>query len=350
MRAWLIRAGRAGERERWALSEGVTGGGFGDVPDLTGAQDRAAVFTAVTSGIEGVKEGRAKNFAAQLWALRNRIDIGDLVVMPLKSSPHLAIGRITGDYAYAADEADPTKRHRRTADWVAPEIPRTLVKQDLLYSLGAFSTICEVSRNDAAWRLAELMNDKPDPGARTPVAKTSAKPSDANDEASDTEQSDIEIETYARDQIRSKVIETYAGHRMADLVAAILEAGGYDCDVSPEGTDQGVDIIAGTGLLGLSDPKVVVQVKSEAGAVGLPVVQQLQGAISTHTADQGLLVAWGGITREARRYLSTQRFAIKVWDSSDVLDKLFAYYRELPADVRRDLPLKQVWTMAVESE
>jgi restriction system protein len=348
MRAWLVRAGRAGERERWALTEGWTGGGFGDVPNLTDAQDRAAVFAEITTGIEGIKEGRAKNFAAQLWALRSRISVGDLVVMPLKSSPHLAIGRIAGDYVYAQDEAEPTKRHRRKVDWVAPEIPRTLVKQDLLYSLGAFSTICEMARNDAAWRLNELMKDKPDPGARTAITRQPAK--QADDEASDTAQSDIEIETYARDQITSKVIENYAGHRMAELIAAILQAGDYDCEVSPEGTDQGVDIIAGTGLLGLSAPKVVVQVKSEAGAAGLPVVQQLQGAIATHNASQGLLVAWGGITRDARRYLSTQRFAIKVWDSNDVLDKLFAYYHRLPADVRRDLPLKQVWTVAVEAE
>lgn len=93
-----------------------------------------------------------------------------------------------------------------------------------------------------------------------------------------------------------------------------------------------------------------MQVKSEASAIGLPVVQQLQGTIATHDADHGLLVAWGGITREARRYLSTQRFAIKVWDSDDVLNRLFTYYNELPADVRRDLPLKQVWTIAAESE
>lgn len=348
MRAWLVRAGRAGERERWALTDGWTGGGFGDVPNLTNAQDRAEVFRLVTSGIDGIAEGRAKNFAAQLWALRSRISIGDIVVMPLKSSPHLAIGYITGDYMYADDEVEPTKRHRRKVDWAAPEIPRTLVKQDLLYSLGAFSTICEVARNDAAWRLSEIMREKPDPGARTVPAKQQAKQSD--DEATDTAQSDIEIETYARDQITSRVIENFAGHRMADLVAAVLEAGGYDCEVSPPGTDQGVDIIAGAGLLGLSDPKVVVQVKSEATAVGLSVVQQLQGAIATHNATQGLLVAWGGIGREAKRYLSTQRFAIKVWDSDDVLKKLFTHYADLPADIRRDLPLKQVWTIAAEAE
>src|SRR5262249_54468692 len=134
-----------------------------------------------------------------------------------------------------------------------------------------------------------------------------------------------------------------------ELIAAILEAEGYACEVSPEGTDQGVDIIAGTGVLGLSSPKVVVQVKSEAGAVGLPVVQQLQRAISTHRADHGLLVAWGGITREAKRYLSTQQFTIRVWDSADVLDGLFAHYHQLPAELTRDVPLKQIWTLAEET-
>ncbi|TDQ05836.1 restriction endonuclease [Labedaea rhizosphaerae] len=78
-------------------------------------------------------------------------------------------------------------------------------------------------------------------------------------------------------------------------------------------------------------------------------MQQLQGAMSTHAADHGLLVAWGGITKDAKRYLSTQRFAIKVWTSEDVLDGLFAHYHELPADIQRDVPLKQVWTLAEET-
>ncbi|XVV07941.1 restriction endonuclease [Actinosynnema sp. CA-248983] len=92
----------------------------------------------------------------------------------------------------------------------------------------------------------------------------------------------------------------------------------------------------------------MVQVKSEAGQVGLPVVQQLQGAMAAHGA-VGLLVAWGGITRQARQYLSTQRFAIKVWNSDNVLARVFRHYAALPADVRADLPLKQVWTLVEES-
>jgi restriction system protein len=32
--AWLIRAGKAGEREQWALKNGVSGGGFAEVDDI----------------------------------------------------------------------------------------------------------------------------------------------------------------------------------------------------------------------------------------------------------------------------------------------------------------------------
>lgn len=348
MHAWLVRAGKSGEREQWALENGCTGAGFGDIGDLTALSDREAVVDAVIHDVVGAQGGKVRNIAAQLWALRSRIKVDDLVVMPLKNSPHLALGRITGNYRYIAAEADPERRHRRPVDWVVTDVPRTLVKQDLLYSLGAFSTVCEISRNDAAWRLEQLSASKSDPGSRVATTK-SAKRDEQADDVTDADQNDIDVETYARDRITSRVIENFAGHRLADLVAAILQAGGYGCQVSPAGTDQGVDIIAGTGLLGLTSPKIVVQVKSEAGAVGLPIVQQLQGAISTHSADHGLLVAWGGITKEATRYLSTQRFTIRVWNSQDVLNGLFSCYDELPAAIQRDIPLKRIWTLAEET-
>ncbi|HWE90131.1 MAG TPA: restriction endonuclease [Pseudonocardiaceae bacterium] len=348
MHAWLVRAGKAGERERWAIDRGCTGAGFGEIRDLSDLTDRAGVLAAVAGDVPDAQRGAVRNFAAQLWALRDRMSVGDLVVMPLKNSPYLAIGRVTGDYQYASDETNAERRHRRSVEWVVTDVPRTLVKQDLLYSLGAFSTICEISPNDAAWRLGQLMAGKPDPGARA-NAGNSAKRLESTDEASDIGQSEIDVETYARDRITSRIIEQFAGHRLADLVAAILEADGYSCDVSPEGTDQGVDIIAGKGLLGLMSPKIVVQVKSEAGSVGSPVVQQLQGAIATHAADHGLLVAWGGVTKDATRYLSNQRFAMRVWDSRDVLDGLFDNYDRLPADIQRDVPLKRVWTLAEET-
>ncbi|MEU4767673.1 restriction endonuclease [Actinosynnema sp. NPDC023794] len=354
VQTWLVRAGKAGERERWALTTGHTGGGFGGVVDLSGAATRDAVLDEVLVAKPDAKDQAARNFTAQLWALRERISVGDLVVMPLKSSPHIAIGRVTGGYRYLGGELEPERRHVRPVEWLVTDLPRTVIKQDLLYSLGAFSTVCELSRNDAAWRLQQLLTDGRDPGSRTPMAsvktgrKSNGAGDDAVDDATDSAQLGVDVEQYAIDRIASRLIETFAGHRLADLTAAVLQADGFTCEVSPEGTDQGVDIIAGTGTLGLGEPRLVVQVKSEAGQVGLPVVQQLQGAMAAHGA-VGLLVAWGGITKQARQYLSTQRFAIKVWNSEDLLARVFQHYAALPADVRADLPLKQVWTLVEET-
>ena len=66
MRTWLVRAGKAGERERWALTTGHTGGGFGGVADLSGATTRDAVLDAVLVAKPDAKDQAARNITAQL--------------------------------------------------------------------------------------------------------------------------------------------------------------------------------------------------------------------------------------------------------------------------------------------
>ena len=347
--AWLIRAGKAGEREQWALRNGVSGGGFHEVADLTPADSREAVHATVAAGFQSAKPQTVQTFAAQLWALRGRIAEGDWVVMPLKASPTLAIGRITGPYEYR-DDADPSYRHVRPVEWVVTDIPRTAVKQDLLYTLGAFLTVCEVKRNDAAHRIAVIATTGTDPGARTPVAGAKPAPATSTDEeATDEDATQIDVEQYAFDRLSTHIIETFAGHKMQSLVAAVLEAEGFTCKVPPEGADQGVDVLAGTGPLGLDEPRLVVQVKSEAGAVGSPVVQQLLGAMHTHQTTQGLLVAWGGISRPAEQLLANQYFRVRVWSSKELLEAIFRTYDRLSEEIRSELPLKRIWTLVEEA-
>lgn len=350
-RAWLIRAGRSGEREQWALQSNVSGGGFWEVPDLTSAATRESLVDVVRAAFAGEKDGKIQNFAAQLWALRSTMEVGDLVVMPLKNKPALAIGEVIGGYAYRKDE-NPSLRHVRPVKWRVTDVPRTAVKQDLLYSLGAFLTICQVQRNDAVYRLERLAVSGSDPGARTASTQMTAVEAAAHleDAVVDEESSNIDVQQYALDRLTSTVIERYAGYKMQDLVAAVLEAEGYTCKVPAVGPDQGVDVLAGTGPLGLDDPRLVVQVKSEAGPVGSPVVQQLLGAMSHHQAQQGLLVAWGGLTKPAEALLSTQYFRVRVWTSQELLEAIFRNYQRLPEEIRSELPLKQVWTLVEEPE
>src|SRR5262249_34579691 len=150
----------------------------------------------------------------------------------------------------------------------------------------------------------------------------------------------IDLVEYAADRIRVFVGERFSGHGLARLVAEVLAADNYVCAVAPAGPDGGVDIVAGRGPLGLDAPKVVVQVKSGAGAVGAEVIQQLLGARATLQADQALLVAWGGITKQAKVQADSQRFILRVWDAEAFMAALLRVYPLLPEALRSDLPLR----------
>lgn len=67
------------------------------------------------------------------------------------------------------------------------------------------------------------------------------------------------------------------------------------------------------------------------------VVSQLHGVIATHGADQGLLVAWGGLTRQAQGALQNNKLRVRVWQAADVVDAVLSNYERLPAEIR-DLP------------
>ena len=81
-----------------------------------------------------------------MWRLLQDVAIGDLVVMPLKPPrAAIAIGRIIGEYRYRVDQP-PGFRHVRDTEWIATDVPRSAVQQDLLDSLGSQLTICRLVR------------------------------------------------------------------------------------------------------------------------------------------------------------------------------------------------------------
>ena len=127
-------------------------------------------------------------------------------------------------------------------------------------------------------------------------------------------------------------------------MTAILDADGYLCSMAPPGPDGGVDITAGGGPLGLDSPRVLAQVKT--GGADIGVVNRLQGVMATHGAEQGLLVAWNGLTKPARQQLSNQKLRVTVWEAADVVDVVLRNYDQLPEEIRSKLPLRRVWMLA----
>lgn len=349
MRAWLVRAGKYGQRETLALEQGLAVIGWDELSDLSHIQTRDDLTAALRAAYPNDSPKRLLNWQAQLWAFVHSIATDDLVVLPLKGNPAVAIGRVTGDYEYRRDLPSDA-RHTRRVQWQTTDLPRTAIHQDLLYSLGAFLTVCEVKRHDAVKRLTELAQHGKDlgwSGSAVPLATTSGG---STETPNDEEATSVDVQRYADDQINARIEQAFAGHDMAVLVEAILRAQGMVTWRSPEGPDGGVDVLSGAGPLGMDHPRIAVQVKSSPTPVGASVVRELQGVVSRLQADQGLLVAWGGLTQPADREIRQQFFRVRVWNAEDVRSELLDVYDRLPGDVRAKLPLKQVWVLATDDD
>lgn len=344
MTLWGIRSGKYGEREAFALESGLAVIGWEAVPDLGSVKDRDALRDLLEATYPDEKRKTLLNWESQIWPFYKGMASGELIVMPLKHRSAFAIGKIAGPYQYRmqGDEG----LHTRPVEWLR-EVPRDALAQDLRFSFGAFLTVFQVARNDAEARILALSEGRPDPflsATRTPQPASKAPSIDAS--AIEDPTSDIELSQIAEDAIRTRIGSVFKGHKLSTLVGAILETQGYRVVVSPPGADGGVDIVAGKGALGFEGPRLVVQVKSQDSPVDVSVLRELRGVMSQFKAEQGLLVAWGGVTKALAREAQRLFFEIRIWDAGEVVKALQHSYEHVSEELQSDLPLKRIWVLA----
>lgn len=334
---WLVRAGANGEQEDFALSNNVVVIGWEDVNDLSRFKTKDQLLKELKKVYDDLKPNTLKNWANQIWGFVDGIKKDDLVVLPLKSQSAIAVGKITGKYEYKAHNPEGVQ-HVRAVKWIKTDIPRSSFDQDLLYSMGAFLTVCRIQRNNAEARIKAVVNGKTPP--KTDVTK----------DLETDELSAPDLEQYAKDQIQNYISRHFKGHEFTRLIAAILEAQGYKIHVSPEGPDGGVDILAGTGPMGFDEPKIAVQVKSGDTPVGTDVMLGLQGAIHNFGATNGLLVSWSGFKQSVIRESRKAFFGIRLWDANKVVQAIQENYEKLSDSMQAALPLKRIWTLVPEQD
>jgi restriction system protein len=337
MTVWLVRAGSHGDQESLALEQSIACIGWSEIGDLTRYRSVDEVAAVLRERKPQDSDASIMNQSRQIHAFAHRIKKGDLIVLPLKTRSQIAFGRAEGAYQYRP-ELGSGASHARPVRWLRTDVPRTSVGQDLLYSLGAFLTVCQIRRHDAESRLEAVAAGKKDPGHEG-----------AGPEPEPDIDSHPDIEQLAQDQLLNHVLEKFKGHRMARLVEAVLQAEGFTTKLSPPGPDGGVDILAGRGTLGLEGPRLCVQVKSSETAADVTTLRTLQGSMSNFKAEQGLLVAWGGLNGPAERESRHSYFSVRVWDSASLLDAVFRNYSTLASDVKAELPLKRMWALVPES-
>lgn len=339
MALWIVRAGRKGEQEDSAIKNNVVAIGWNELPDLSSIKSKDELKTLYEQVYPGTKKMAEANKVGQIWSFINNIKVGDLVVLPLKQRPAIAIGRLKGPYQYRKDLGDDV-HHVRPVEWIKTDIPRTMFDQDILYSFGSLMTVCQIQRNNAEQRVLEVVKQ---PIVLMPKHKTEEQPYDI-----DIEQ--IDVEQAAQDQIRNFIDRKFKGHDLTRIVEAIPQSRGYTTQRANPGADGGVDILAGAGYMGFDNPRLCVQVKSLQSTVDVNVLRALQGAMNTFGAQQGLLVSWGGFTRSAIEESRRSFFNVRLWDSNDLLEAIFKNYNELPADLKAELPLKMIWGLVPEED
>jgi restriction system protein len=207
-------------------------------------------------------------------------------------------------------------------------------------------TVCRIQRNNAEFRVAEVMAGRPDPGfAETDETLPPAPEAEGASDAAAV----IDLAQAAHDDVVAYVRERFQGHDLARLVGAVLEADGFVVHVSPSGPDGGADILAGRGPLGLDSPTLCVQVKATDAPADVKVFRELVGTMDAFKAHQGLLVCWAGFNRALKQEARQQVFRVRLWDQSDLVNAVYRAYDRLSPELQSELPLKRVW-MRVREE
>lgn len=350
MAIWLIRAGKYGEHEDRFLSDNkiyLTWSGLQAV-DLSIAKDYDELKELIQFNYPGEPSRKIGNWSGQIWAFTLAMKDKDWVVMPKKGKGTIALAEIQSPYKYDSN-ADLDYRHYREVRWLNQDVPRGAFDQDLLYSMGAFLTVCEIKRNNAEARIRAMFKN----GFDSPIANitiTQLPPTtgkQAQNEAVEEveETGNFDIEQYTRDLIAKFIIQKFKGHGLARLVDAVLKAQGYTTYLSPEGPDKGIDILAAKGSLGFESPKICVQVKSGDVPSDRPELTQLIGAIQNSQAEKGLFVSWSGFKSSVYREVPAQFFKVRLWDANDLIEQILENYENLDQTIKSELPLKRIWTL-----
>ena len=132
MTAWVVRGGRDGEFEEEALNNGILTPGFGLRRDLSNmsADDMRRLLEQENPGTGAQTISK---WAGEIRSFIHDIKSSDLIIMPRKGQPTIAIGEVVGEYHYLPQYTQTV--HGRSVMWLNPEVPRDSLDSDLQKSI-----------------------------------------------------------------------------------------------------------------------------------------------------------------------------------------------------------------------
>ena len=74
------------------------------------------------------------------------------------------------------------------------------------------------------------------------------------------------------------------------------------------------------------------------------------GAVQKFRTNEGLFVSWSGYKSNAQKELAASFFKVRLWSQMELLEQLFANHDRFDDDLKAELPLKRIWTVAAQEK
>ena len=335
---WMVRAGRGGEFAARFLEKSIVAIGWGFIGDITAETPDAEIRRQMDEFYPQEKPGARASWAGAVRRFVKEVAIGDPVVTYDNESRLYHLGEIRSVSKRGSDDMDGGERWEfyRTVNW-RDETPRDSLLLDTRNNLSLRQTLFRVSPAASADLRRRASKAPAQPVAPDGEPQAAEPPPDMEADESDTLQEYID----KSDQFVEDAIAKLDWEQLQDLAAGILRAMGYKTAVASRGPDRGVDIFASPDGLGLSEPRIFVEVKHRAGPVGAPAIRSFLGG--RRQGDRCLYVSSGGFTQEARYEAERSQIPITLIALPQLRELLVEYYETLDSEIRALVPLKKVY-------
>jgi restriction system protein len=173
--------------------------------------------------------------------------------------------------------------------------------------------------------------------------------------AEDTEEAIVRQTAYeqAIEQSREEIedrINSLGPYEFQKLVAELLVGMGYFVtQIAEPGRDGGIDITAYRDPLGISVPRVRVQVKHREQKIDVKEVREFQSVLRNES-DIGLIVSSGGFTGGAQTEVRLSPKHIEMIDSDRLIDLWEQHYDKIRESGKALLPLVKLSFLAPAEE
>jgi len=145
MAVWVVRAGKNGEQEKFALENDVVVVNWPELRDLKGLPDKVALESLYRETYPRKTNNMIMPHITQLWNLTNAITYNDIIILPLKKpkSRVIAFGRATGTYTYRASFPK-AALHTIPVKWITKNITEEDFSEEVKKQLRRNSTVFEI--------------------------------------------------------------------------------------------------------------------------------------------------------------------------------------------------------------